>query len=58
MSQADKARRFKALHIPGTPLVLYNIWDAGSAKTVASAGAQALAFRESGHPIHGRASRQ
>ena len=43
MSQADKARRFKALHIPGTPLVLYNIWDAGSAKTVASAGAQALA---------------
>ena len=43
MSQADKARRFKALHIPGAPLVLYNIWDAGSAKTVASAGAQALA---------------
>ena len=43
MSQADKARRFKALHIPGNPLVLYNIWDAGSAKTVASAGAQALA---------------
>ncbi|MEO5613390.1 MAG: isocitrate lyase/phosphoenolpyruvate mutase family protein, partial [Cypionkella sp.] len=43
MSQADKARRFKDLHIPGNPLVLYNIWDAGSAKTVASAGAQALA---------------
>jgi 2-methylisocitrate lyase-like PEP mutase family enzyme len=43
MSQADKARRFKALHIPGNPLVLYNIWDAGSAKSVAGAGAQALA---------------
>ncbi len=43
MSQADKARCFKALHIPGNPLVLYNIWDAGSAKTVAGAGAQALA---------------
>ena len=43
MSQADKARYFKTLHIPGNPLVLYNIWDAGSAKTVASAGAQALA---------------
>ena len=43
MSQTDKASRFKALHIPGNPLVLYNIWDAGSAKTVASAGAQALA---------------
>ena len=34
---------FKALHIPGDPLVLFNIWDAGSAKAVAEAGALAIA---------------
>ncbi|UYV37849.1 isocitrate lyase/phosphoenolpyruvate mutase family protein [Rhodobacteraceae bacterium D3-12] len=43
LSQADKATRFKSLHTPGTPLVLYNIWDAGSAKAIADAGAKALA---------------
>ncbi|HVR91493.1 MAG TPA: isocitrate lyase/phosphoenolpyruvate mutase family protein [Novosphingobium sp.] len=34
---------FKALHVPGDPLVLFNIWDAGSAKAVAAAGAKAIA---------------
>lgn len=34
---------FRALHVPGTPLVLYNIWDPGSARAVAAAGAPALA---------------
>ena len=43
MTQADKAAAFAALHKPGDPLVLYNIWDAGSAKAVAEAGASALA---------------
>jgi len=43
MSQADKARSFAALHQKGDPLVLYNIWDAGSAKAVAAQGAPALA---------------
>ena len=37
------AQAFKALHIPGDPMVLFNIWDAGSAKVVADAGAQAIA---------------
>ena len=41
--QASKARAFTALHIPGKPLVLFNVWDAGSAKAVADAGAKALA---------------
>jgi 2-methylisocitrate lyase-like PEP mutase family enzyme len=41
--QARKAKQFRALHVPGTPLVLFNIWDAGSAKAVAAAGAKALA---------------
>jgi 2-methylisocitrate lyase-like PEP mutase family enzyme len=39
----DKAERFFALHTKGTPLVLYNIWDAGSARAVAKAGAKAIA---------------
>jgi methylisocitrate lyase len=41
--QAHKADQFQALHIPGKPLILFNIWDAGSAKAVAAAGARALA---------------
>jgi len=41
--QARKAEQFRALHVPGTPLVLFNIWDAGSAKAVAAAGAKAMA---------------
>lgn len=43
MTQAEKAKAFRALHIKGTPIVLYNIWDAGSAKAVAASGAKALA---------------
>ena len=39
----DQIAAFKALHIPGDPLVLFNIWDAGSAKAVARAGAKAIA---------------
>lgn len=42
-TQNDKARAFRDLHVAGTPLVLYNIWDAGSAKAVEHAGAAALA---------------
>ena len=41
--QADKARVFAKLHVKGDPIVLYNIWDAGSAKAIADAGAKALA---------------
>lgn len=42
-NQVEKAQAFKALHAKGTPLVLWNIWDAGSAKAVADAGARAIA---------------
>lgn len=38
-----KFDRFAALHVARAPLVLFNIWDAGSAKAVVAAGAQALA---------------
>ena len=43
MSQQDKARLFASLHRPGDPVILYNAWDAGSAQTVAEAGAAAIA---------------
>lgn len=39
----DKAARFHSLHRKGNPLVLVNVWDAGSAAAVAAAGAAALA---------------
>ena len=41
--QNTKANEFHALHVKGNPVILYNIWDAGSAKTVAGAGAKAIA---------------
>ena len=43
MSPHDKFRLFAALHRPGDPIILYNAWDAGSAKAVAEAGANAIA---------------
>jgi 2-methylisocitrate lyase-like PEP mutase family enzyme len=42
-SQHEKAERFAALHRPGDPLILFNAWDAGSAKAIAEAGAKAIA---------------
>jgi 2-methylisocitrate lyase-like PEP mutase family enzyme len=43
MTQAEKAKQFAALHIKGTPLILFNAWDAGTAKVIQSAGAKAIA---------------
>ncbi|WP_170788436.1 isocitrate lyase/PEP mutase family protein [Ruegeria lacuscaerulensis] len=41
--QTTRAKNFAALHQKGNPVILYNIWDAGSAKAVQDAGAKALA---------------
>ena len=46
---ATKFETFAALHVPGDPLILYNIWDVGSARAVAAAGARALATGS--HPV-------
>jgi 2-methylisocitrate lyase-like PEP mutase family enzyme len=43
MTKSDKARLFASLHVPGDPVLLFNAWDAGSAKVVAEAGAKAIA---------------
>jgi len=48
-TQAEKAALFASLHVPGDPIVLFNIWDAGSAKVVEASGAKALATGS--HPI-------
>ncbi|HEV2538957.1 MAG TPA: isocitrate lyase/phosphoenolpyruvate mutase family protein [Frateuria sp.] len=42
-TQNDKARLFHSLHVRGEPLVLFNAWDAGSARAVAEADARAIA---------------
>src|SRR5215213_7643389 len=46
---AGKFETFRALHVPGNPVVLYNIWDVGSAQAVERAGARALATGS--HPV-------
>ncbi|TQJ91337.1 isocitrate lyase/phosphoenolpyruvate mutase family protein [Streptomyces sp. SLBN-31] len=44
----DRALAFRALHVPGEPLVLPNAWDAMSARVVADAGAAAVATTSAG----------
>jgi 2-methylisocitrate lyase-like PEP mutase family enzyme len=46
---ASQFETFAALHVSGNPVVLYNIWDVGSAHAVVSAGAKALATGS--HPV-------
>ncbi|MEL6536105.1 MAG: isocitrate lyase/phosphoenolpyruvate mutase family protein [Bacteroidota bacterium] len=43
MTSPSKFEAFAQLHQPGAPLLLHNIWDAGSAQAVATAGAPAIA---------------
>jgi 2-methylisocitrate lyase-like PEP mutase family enzyme len=46
---ASKFETFASLHRPGNPVILYNIWDPGSAQAVARAGAKAIATGS--HPV-------
>ena len=41
--QRTRARGFHALHVRGQPLVLFNVWDAGSTRAIEKAGARAIA---------------
>lgn len=47
-SSEDLARRFASLHRASDPLLLANVWDAGSAVAVAQAGAAAVATTSAG----------
>lgn len=49
MADRSKFETFAALHVPGDPVILYNIWDVGSALAVVKAGAKALATGS--HPV-------
>ncbi len=62
-SHSDKVDAFRLLHVPGSPLLIPNPWDAGTAKLLVSLGFQALATTSSGHAatlgrIDGRVSRE
>ena len=43
VTQKEKAEAFGHLHVKGSPVILFNIWDAGSARTIEQAGAKAIA---------------
>jgi len=43
IEQLDRAKTFHRLHVKGDPIVLFNVWDAGTARVVAGAGAKAIA---------------
>lgn len=49
MTTADAAQAFLDLHVPGSPLLLPNPWDVGSARLLVSLGFRALATTSSGH---------
>ena len=42
-AQTEHANQLKALHVKGDPVLLFNIWDAGSAQAMQSAGAKVIA---------------
>lgn len=45
----DPGPAFRALHRPGDPFILANVWDRGSARMVAALGAEALATSSAAH---------
>ncbi len=49
MRRHDLTDQFRALHVPGKPVVMPNPWDLGSALVMAHLGAQALATTSSGY---------
>jgi len=43
------AGQFRALHVPGKPFILANVWDRGSARMMAAMGAEAIATSSAAH---------
>ena len=48
MTRVQQVAAFRALHVPGQPLIMPNPWDLGSAKLMIAAGAKAIATTSSG----------
>src|ERR1700675_2340630 len=42
-TQKERAHSLNHLHVKGNPLILFNIWDAGSARALQEVGAKAIA---------------
>jgi 2-methylisocitrate lyase-like PEP mutase family enzyme len=42
-AQAEKAQKFAGLHVKSDPLIIFNVWDAGTANAIAEIGAKAVA---------------
>lgn len=49
MKTGSKGAAFRALHQPGNPFILANVWDRGTARLMAGLGAQALATSSAAH---------
>jgi 2-methylisocitrate lyase-like PEP mutase family enzyme len=49
MTRHDPGPAFRALHRPGSPFILANAWDAGSARLLAALGAEAIATSSAAH---------
>lgn len=49
--RASKVDAFRSLHVPGSPFVIPNPWDAGSARILAGLGFPALATTSSGFAL-------
>ena len=45
----DIGATFRALHVPGDPVLMVNVWDRGSAKMMSAMGAKALATSSAAH---------
>ena len=43
ITQIERANLLKNLHVKGNPLILFNIWDAGSAQAIQEIGAKVIA---------------
>ena len=50
-TQTEKAETFRALHVPGEPLLMPNAWDEGSARLFASIGCRAIATTSGGFAV-------
>lgn len=42
MQHKERAQHLASLHLKGNPLIVYNAWDAGSAKAIAGSGARVI----------------
>lgn len=49
MPKHDPGQDFRALHVPGQPFILANVWDLGSAKVLEALGAKALGTSSAAH---------